>query len=49
MAEKLVGLMLRLPPDVHAQLSAWAREEDRSLNNLLIRIVRRALTEWRSA
>ena len=47
MAEKLVGLMLRLPEDLHAQLKAWAGEEDRSLNNLIIRLLRRALAEWR--
>jgi hypothetical protein len=49
MAEKLVGLMLRLPPDLHGALAAWAREEDRSLNNLLIRLLRRAVSEWRGA
>lgn len=47
MAEKFVGLMLRLPPDLHSVLSEWAREEERSLNNLLVRLLRRAVTEWR--
>lgn len=47
MAEALVKLMLRLPPDLHASLVEWAREEDRSLNNLIIRVLRRAISEWR--
>lgn len=47
MAEKLVGLFVRLSPDMHASLTAWAKEEDRSLNNLLVHLLRRALTEWR--
>lgn len=49
MAEALVGLMLRLPPDLHESLKAWAREEDRSLNKLIVRLLRRAVTEWRGA
>lgn len=47
MAEKLVGLMLRLPPDLHVALVGWAREEDRSLNNLIVRLLRRAVEERR--
>lgn len=49
MAEKVVGLMLRLPPDLHAALTEWAKEEDRSLNNLIVRLLRRAVSEWRGA
>lgn len=47
MAERLVGLMLRLQPDLHAALTEWAKEEDRSLNNLITRLLRQALTERR--
>lgn len=47
MAEAVVKLMLRLPPDLHAALSEWARDDDRSLNNLIVRLLRRAVTEWR--
>lgn len=47
MAEKAVGFFIRLTPDMHAQLKAWADEEGRSLNNLIVRLLRRALTEWR--
>jgi predicted HicB family RNase H-like nuclease len=49
MAEAVAKLMLRLPPDLHAQLTEWAREEDRSLNNLIVRLLRRAVSEWRGA
>lgn len=49
MAEAVVKLMLRLPPDLHTTLVEWAREEDRSLNNLIIRLLRRAVSEWRGA
>ena len=47
MAEKVVSFFVRLPPDLHAGLVAWAKEEDRSLNNLVVRLLRRALEEWR--
>jgi hypothetical protein len=49
MAEKVIRLILRLPPDLHDPLTAWAKEEERSLNNLIVRLLRRAVTEWRGA
>jgi predicted HicB family RNase H-like nuclease len=49
MTEKTVGLFVRLTPDLHAALVAWAKEEDRSLNNLLVRLLRRAVDERRGA
>lgn len=47
MAEKAVGFFVRLSPDLHASLTAWAKEDGRSLNNLIVHVLRRALTEWR--
>lgn len=47
MAEKVVSFFVRLSPDLHAQLKEWADEEDRSLNNLIVRLLRRAVAEWR--
>ena len=47
MAEKVFRLILRLPPDVHAGLTEWARTEERSLNGHIVYLLRRALTEWR--
>jgi predicted HicB family RNase H-like nuclease len=49
MAEAVVRFFVRVPPDLHAQLADWARAEDRSLNNLIVRLLRRAVTEWRGA
>lgn len=45
MAEKLVGLMLRLPPDLHARLAGRAKADNRSLNNLIVTLLRRCLNE----
>jgi len=48
-AEAVVRLFVRLPTDLHAQLKGWADAEDRSLNNLIVRLLRRAVSEWRDA
>lgn len=45
MAEKVVSFFVRLPPDLHAQLKNWAEDEDRSLNKLIVRLLRRAVAE----
>lgn len=45
MAEKLVGLMLRLRPDLHTRLVERAREENRSLNNLIVTWLGRCIAE----
>ena len=42
----LVNFLLRLPPDLHAQLKAWAEHEKRSLHAQIIYVLRRALREW---
>lgn len=47
MAEKVVSFFVRLTPDLHAQLKEWAETEDRSLNNLIVHLLRRAVAEWR--
>lgn len=39
--------MLRLPESEHDELVKWADDEGRSLHNLLMWIIRRALKEWR--
>ena len=44
-AEKVVGLFVRLAPDLHAGLVARARADNRSLNNLIVTWLRRALEE----
>jgi predicted HicB family RNase H-like nuclease len=45
MAEKMVGLFVRLAPDLHASLVARARQDNRSLNNLIVTWLRRGLEE----
>lgn len=49
MAEQMVRFILRLSPDLHAALTEWAREEERSLNGQIAYLLRRAVTEWRRA
>ena len=46
---RVVKLLLRLPDDLWADVKAWAKEEERSLNAQIIYILRRALKEWRGA
>lgn len=43
MTERLVRLILRLPIDLHAQLVAMAREQQRSLNSQIVYLLRRAI------
>ena len=45
MAEKTVGLFVRLVPALHAALAARAKADNRSLNNLIVTWLRRALDE----
>jgi predicted HicB family RNase H-like nuclease len=45
MSEKVVGLFVRLAPDLHAGLVARARADNRSLNNLIVTWLRRCLEE----
>lgn len=44
MAE-IVNLLLRLPSDMHATLTEWARREQRSLHGQIIYLLRRAIEE----
>lgn len=44
MVDKLIGLMLRLPPDVHTAVTLLAKAEHRSLNSQLIVLLKEALT-----
>jgi hypothetical protein len=46
MAE-MANKLLRLPADVLAELTEWAAEDDRSVNSLIVHLLRRALREWR--
>lgn len=49
MAEHVVRFILRLSPDLHAALTEWAREEERSLNAQIVYLLRQALADRRGA
>ena len=37
---------LRLPPELHQQVECYAQQEERSVNNMLIRLIRQALVYY---
>ena len=37
-----VNMLLRLPPDLHANLAAWAADQDRSLHAHVVHLLRKA-------
>ncbi len=47
MAETEKRFSLRIPEDLHADLSKMADEESRSLHNLIIVTLREAAARWR--
>lgn len=42
-----IKFLLRLPPDLHEELKAWAEREERSLHAQILYVLRRALREWK--
>ena len=40
-AQAFVTFLVRLPPDLHAQLAMRAQQDNRSLNNLIVTWLRR--------
>lgn len=44
---EILRFVLRLPPELHEELKAWAEDEERSLHAQIIYVLRRALKEWR--
>lgn len=47
MAEKFIGLMLRLTPDLHETITLLAKAEHRSLNSQIITLLLEALAARR--
>lgn len=45
---EVIRFVLRLPPDLHEELKAWADREERSLHAQILYVLRRALREWRT-
>lgn len=43
----VVRFLLRLSPEMHEELKAWAASEERSLHAQIVYILKRALKEWR--
>lgn len=46
MAEAEKKFTLRLPAELHTQLSRMAEEDDRSLHSMVVRLLREAAEEW---
>lgn len=40
---------LRLPEDLHTALSEMAKEDDRSLHGMVVKLLRQAVAEWRAS
>jgi hypothetical protein len=40
---------LRLPDDLHAELEAWAKREDRSMHSLILYLLRRDVAAERES
>lgn len=49
MADAEKKMSLRLPVDIHAALSQMADEQDRSLHNMIIVILRQAINQWQKS
>lgn len=45
---ELVRVLLRVPDDLWEEIRRWAEEDDRSLNQQVVHLLRRAVAEWRS-
>lgn len=43
-----VGLMARLPRELHGELRELSQAEDRSLNSMLVLLVRLGLEAWKA-
>jgi hypothetical protein len=43
----IVKFLIRVPSDVWGEIKAWATDEDRSMNQQVVHILKRALAEWR--
>ena len=41
-------VLLRIPTDLYNEVAAWAKQDERSINNLLVRIIKNALARRRA-
>lgn len=44
--KKEIGVLLRLPPEVHQRIAVWSSETGRSVHELLLDAVQRAFVSW---
>lgn len=42
---EIIRFVLRLPPDIHAALADWAKEEGRSLHGQILYLLRKLLED----
>ena len=45
MPESVVNLQLRMPPHLHERLASWAKDDNASLNALVVEILQKAWTD----
>ena len=45
MPEKWVHFQFRMPPHVHQRLASWAKDDNASLNALVVEILEKAFTD----
>lgn len=46
-SKDIVPLMARLPADLHAEIKLLADADERSLNKMLVLLIRLGLTAWK--
>ena len=49
MPETVVHFQIRMPPHLHERLASWAKDDNASLNILIVEILQQALTDHESA
>ena len=49
MPETVVHFQIRMPPVLHEQLASWAKDDNASLNVLIVELLQKALTDHASA
>jgi predicted HicB family RNase H-like nuclease len=45
MPESVVHFQIRMPPHLHESLASWAKDDNASLNALVVEILQKALTD----
>ena len=45
MPESVVHFQIRMPPPLHERLASWAKDDNASLNALVVEILQKALTD----